>query len=111
MDVTKLSIERPTLLTVVFSVFIFFGVLGYFKLNYELVPKFTPPVITVTTIYPGAAPGDVEREVSIPLEDVLSSLENIDVITAISTENFSLVRMEMKPGTNIDLALQDASRK
>src|SRR5688572_25920333 len=111
MNLTKLSIERPTLLTVILAILVFFGVFSYLKLNYELVPRFNPPVLTVATVYPGASPEEVESAISIPVEDALSSIENMDVITAISRESFSLIRIEMKPGTDIDLALQDASRK
>lgn len=111
MNLTKLSIERPTLLAVIVTVLLFFGVFSYVKLSYELVPRFNPPVLTIATVYPGSSADEVETTVSIPIEDVVSSLENIDVITTISKESFSLVRLEMKNGTDIDLALQDASRK
>lgn len=111
MNLTKLSIERPTLLVAILVLLLFFGLFSYSKLNYELVPKFTPPVLTVVTIYPGAAAEEVETEVSIPVEDVLSSLENIELITTISKENISLVRLELKTGTDVDFALQDAARK
>ncbi len=111
MNLTKLSIERPTLLVAIIILLLFFGIFSYSKLNYELVPKFTPPVLTVVTIYPGATAEEVEAEVSIPVEDLLASLENIDLITTISKENFSLVRIELKTGTNVDFALQDAARK
>jgi len=111
MNLTKLSIERPTLLVAIIILLLFFGLFSYSKLNYELVPQFTPPVLTVVTIYPGATAEEVESEVSIPVEDLLASIENIDLITTISKENFSLVRLELKTGTDVDFALQDAARK
>jgi HAE1 family hydrophobic/amphiphilic exporter-1 len=111
MNLTKISIERPKLAVVLFSLLIFLGITSYFYLSYELVPKFSPPVITVTTVYPGASPTEVESKVSIKIEDALSSIEYLEQITSLSYENFSLIRLEMKPQADIDLTLQNAQRK
>ncbi len=111
MNLTKISIERPKLVVVLFSLAIFLGGLSYFYLSFELVPKFNPPVITVTTVYPGASPAEVESKVSIPIEDVLSGVEYLDQITSLSYENFSLVRLEMKPQADVEISLQNIQRK
>ena len=111
MNFTKISIERPKLAVVLFSLLIFLGITSYFYLSYELVPKFSPPIITVTTVYPGASPTEVESKVSIKVEDALSSIEYLDQITSMSYENFSLVRLELKSQADIDLTLQNCQRK
>ena len=111
MNITRISIERPTIAIVIFSLLIILGMMSYRFLNYELVPEFNPPVITVTTIYPGASPREVENSVSKPVEDALSSLENIETITSTSMESFSLVKLEMKAGTDIKNTLREADRK
>jgi hydrophobe/amphiphile efflux-1 (HAE1) family protein len=111
MNLTKISIERPKLAVVLFSLSIFLGVVSYFYLSYELVPKFSPPIITVTTVYPGASPTEVENKVSIKIEDALSSIEYLEQITSLSYENFSLIRLELKPQADVDLTLQNAQRK
>lgn len=111
MNLTKISIEKPKLAVVLFSLVIFLGVISYFYLSYELVPKFSPPVLTVTTIYPGASPTEVESKVSIKIEDALSSIEYLDQISSFSYENFSLIRLEMKAEADIDKTLQNAQRK
>ena len=111
MNITKLSIERPTLVMVIYSVLLITGLISYYLLSYELVPKFTPPTIAVTTTYPGASPQEVEDKVTRPVEDVLSSISNITRINSSSQENFSLVRMELSNGTNVDFNLQEAQRR
>jgi hydrophobe/amphiphile efflux-1 (HAE1) family protein len=111
MNITRISIERPTIAIVIFSLLIILGVMSYKFLNYELVPKFNPPVITVATTYPGASPKEVENSVSKVIEDALSSLENIETITSSSMESFSLVKVEMKAGTDIENTLREADRK
>jgi hydrophobe/amphiphile efflux-1 (HAE1) family protein len=111
MNITRISIERPTIAIVIFSLFIILGVFSYRFLTYELAPEFNPPVITVTTVYPGASPKEVENSVSKLIEDALSSLENIETITSTSMESFSLIKLEMKAGTDIKNTLREADRK
>ena len=64
MTITELSIKRPTLVVVVFTVIAVLGIFGYLQLNYELLPKMSIPVVVVQTIYPGASPYEVENNVS-----------------------------------------------
>jgi HAE1 family hydrophobic/amphiphilic exporter-1 len=111
MNITKISINRPTLLAAFYTLIILFGILSFFSLNYELTPKFNPPYISVVTVYPGASAAEVEDNVSIPVEDAISSLENVEVVTTTSRENFSLVTLELKAGTNVENSLNEASRK
>jgi HAE1 family hydrophobic/amphiphilic exporter-1 len=111
MNITRISIERPTLLAVFYILIIFSGIYCFFLLSYELVPQFNPPVITVVTIYPGASPKEVEQEVTIHVEDALASLEGIETISSNSRDNFSLVKLELKSNANVDEVLQNASRK
>lgn len=111
MNITELSVKRPSLVIVLFSALVFFGLYGYQSLTYELLPDISAPVVTVTTVYPGASPSEVETSVTRPIEDVLSSLENLDKTQAISMEGVSTVVVELKYGTNIDLTVQDAQRK
>lgn len=111
MSITELSVKRPSLVIVIFSALVFFGLYGYQSLTYELLPDISSPVITVTTVYPGASPSEVETSVTRPVEDVLSSLENLDNTQAISMEGVSTVIVELAYGTDVDLIVQDAQRK
>ena len=111
MNITKISIERPTLVVVVFALFTILGAISYYSLNYELVPKFTPPTVAVTSVFPGASPLSVEQDVTIPVENALSSLNNVVRINSSSQENFSLVRVELTNTANITESLREAERK
>jgi HAE1 family hydrophobic/amphiphilic exporter-1 len=71
MTLTELAIKRPSLIVVIFSALTVLGLFGYFQLNYELLPKISSPVITITTPYPGASPTEVESEVTKPIEDAV----------------------------------------
>ena len=111
MTLTELSIKRPSLIIVIFTILIGGGLLSYNQLSYELLPDFAPPILTVTTTYPGASPATVESQVSKPMEDALSGLENISEVTAFSLDNASVMLLEFKASADIDKSLEDAQRK
>jgi hydrophobic/amphiphilic exporter-1 (mainly G- bacteria), HAE1 family len=111
MTLTELSIKRPSFIIVIFTILIGGGLISYNQLSYELLPDFSPPLLTVTTTYPGASPATVETQVSKPLEDALSGIENINEVTSFSLDNASLILLEFKASANIDKSLEDAQRK
>jgi hydrophobic/amphiphilic exporter-1 (mainly G- bacteria), HAE1 family len=111
MTITELSIKRPTLVVVVFTVIAVLGIFSYFQLNYELLPKMSIPVVVVQTVYPGASPYEVENNVSKIIEDAVSGIDKIDNVSSKSFESISLVIIEFKQDANVDFAVQDASRK
>src|SRR5690606_34856368 len=111
MKITEISIKRPSIVIVVFTALTLFGVLSYFSLNYELLPKFSPPVVSITTIYPGASPSEVENTVTKKIEDAVASLENIKKIDATSYESVSVIIITLNPEADVDYSLNDAQRK
>ena len=111
MKLAEVSIKRPTLVIVLFAVLILGGLLSYSSLNYELLPKFSPSVVSVTTIYPGASPSEVENTVSKKIEDAVSSMENIKKLDTRSYESVSSVIITLNSGTDVDYALNDAQRR
>ncbi len=111
MKIADISIRRPSIVIVVFTALTLFGILSYFNLNYELLPKFSPGVVSIATVYPGASPGEVENTVTKKIEDAVASLENIKKLDATSYESLSLVIIELRAGADVDLALNDAQRK
>ncbi|MBK9012632.1 MAG: efflux RND transporter permease subunit [Saprospiraceae bacterium] len=111
MSITELSIKRPSFIIVIFIVLTILGVFSYQKLSYELIPKFSAPFVIIQTLYPGANPSEVENSLTRKIEDAVSSMENVVSLRSTSFESLSFVFIELKDGTNIDLALQDAQRK
>lgn len=111
MNLTEIAIKRPSLIIVIFIVLSFLGIASYFTMPYELVPKFSPPVLVVSTIYPGAPPSEVENSVTKPIEDAISVVENVDVIQSASQENISMMKVELKQGADVDKVVQDIQRR
>ncbi len=110
MNITKISINRPSLIIVLFSVFALLGIIGFTNLGYELLPDFNQPVIVIKTMYPGAEPNEVETSVSRKIEDALSNLEGVDYMETKSMPNASVIIANLKYGTDLNSAMQDAQR-
>jgi HAE1 family hydrophobic/amphiphilic exporter-1 len=110
MNITEISIKRPSLIIVLFSVFALLGIIGYYNLSYELLPDFNQPVVVIKTMYPGTEPQEVETSVSRKIEDALSNLEGVDYLETKSMPNASVIIANLKYGTNVDNAMQDAQR-
>ncbi len=110
MNITEISIKRPSLIIVLFSVFTLLGFIGYKNLSYELMPDFNQPVVVIKTVYPGAEPNEVETSVSRKIEDALSNLEGVDYLITKSLPNASIIIANLKYGTDLDKTMQDAQR-
>lgn len=111
MNLPEISIKRPTLIVVLFTILILGGLFSYSRLGYELIPKFEVNVITISTIYPGASPSEVENTLTKKVEDAISSMENIKKIESKSYESVSMVMVQLNSGADADYALNDAQRK
>ncbi len=110
MNITEISIKRPSLIIVLFSLFILLGYIGFRNLSYELMPDFNQPVVVIKTVYPGAEPEEVETSVSRKIEDALSNLEGVDYLITKSLPNASIIIANLEYGTDLDKTMQDAQR-
>ncbi len=111
MSITEIAIKRPLLISVIFLTLIIFGFIGYSQLSYNLLPKFEAPIISVQTIYKGASSEEVQNNVTKKIEDAVSSIEGVDIISSSSQENVSVVTVQLKQKTNASDAQTDAQRK
>lgn len=111
MKLAEISIKRPSLVIVMLALLIIGGLFSYSQMSYELIPKFEVKVVTVATVYPGAAPSEVENSVTRKVEDAVSALEGVKKIQSKSYESLSVVIIEFNSSTNVDYAMSDAQRK
>ncbi len=111
MKIAELSIRRPIYVTVLFLVTTILGLLGFRSLQAELMPKFTPPSLTVAAVYPGASPSEVENSLTRKLEDALSSLQGVESVRSFSFEGMAMVFVSFRYGTDIDEAMTDAGNR
>ena len=111
MKLAEISIKRPSLIIVLFTILTLGGIFSYTQLGYELIPKFEMNVISISTVYPGASPSEIENTVTKKIEDGIASLENIKKIDSKSYESLSVVSITLTPNANIDVSMNDAQRK
>ena len=104
----KLSINRPSLLVVLFAVLGVLAYTSYTRLSYEMMPSFSSDIIAISVIYSGAAPSEVESSVTKKIEDAVSSIEKIVDIESSAVESFSMTIVRFDQSADIDQALQDA---
>jgi len=111
MKLAEISIKRPSLVIVLFTILALGGLFSYSNLGYELIPKFETNVITIATTYPGASPSEVENTVTKKIEDAVSSLENIKKIDSKSYESLSTVSITLTSTADVNISMNDAQRK
>ncbi|KIA97840.1 MULTISPECIES: efflux RND transporter permease subunit [unclassified Flavobacterium] len=111
MKLAEISIKRPSLVIVLFTILTLGGLFSYSQLGYELIPKFEQNVITISTVYPGASPSEVENTVTKKIEDAIASLENVKKIDSKSYESLSIVSITLTSNAKVDFSLNDAQRK
>jgi HAE1 family hydrophobic/amphiphilic exporter-1 len=91
MTITELAIKRPTLIVVIFAVLGVLGIYSYMQLKYELLPKITPPWVTIITVYPGASPSEVETGVTKVIEDGTSDRQGGERVRNLVRRRFDRV--------------------
>ncbi|HEX8454697.1 MAG TPA: efflux RND transporter permease subunit [Longimicrobium sp.] len=104
---SALAIRRPVFTTMMMVGLVVLGIFGYRRLPIDQFPEVDIPVVTVQTVYPGASPETIEREVSKRLEEAFNPVEGVDKITSISLEGVSQVIVEFDLGRDGDQASQD----
>ncbi|MBQ9960660.1 MAG: efflux RND transporter permease subunit [Firmicutes bacterium] len=101
----KYSVKKPMTVFVVVVMIIALGVVSLLGMTPDLLPSIDLPYVVVMTTYPGATPEEVEATVTKPLEQGLSTTENLKNVQSMSGANYSLVILEFENGTNMDSAV------
>ncbi|MDD4047107.1 MAG: efflux RND transporter permease subunit, partial [Tissierellia bacterium] len=98
----RFSVKKPVTITMLILIVIVIGIVSFSKLQIDLLPQMELPYVMVQTSYQGAGPEEIENIISRPLEQTLSTVENIEGIMSISSEGNSLVLMEFAFNTDMD---------
>src|SRR5262245_23623382 len=108
---THFTTNRPVAVLMVFLSAVVFGFFSFKRLPVNLMPELNYPTLTVRTEYPGAAPEEVENEISRPIEEALGVIGGLNKISSISRAGISDVVLEFVRGTDMDKAAQEALEK
>jgi hydrophobic/amphiphilic exporter-1 (mainly G- bacteria), HAE1 family len=103
----SICVKRPVFASVLILLLCVVGVAGYFKLGVDRFPKVEFPIITVTTLLPGASPNEVESEVTDLIEEAVGTCSGIDELRSASSEGVSQVFVTFVLEKNADVAAQE----
>ncbi|MCU0661381.1 MAG: efflux RND transporter permease subunit [Myxococcota bacterium] len=107
MLLSDVSIKRPVFTTMVLGAIVVFGIVSYPRIGIDMMPNVEFPFCAVTTIYPGASPETVEKEVSEKIEEAVSTISGVRSLRSVSVENVSQVLIEFELEVKADQAVQD----
>src|SRR6267143_2094991 len=111
MKLSETAIRRPVLASMLSAALVLFGVIGYTRLSVRELPDIDPPVISVTTVLPGANAQVVETAVTDVLEEELSTIQGIRTLSSASAEQTSNITLEFTLDRPVDVAAQDVRDK
>jgi HAE1 family hydrophobic/amphiphilic exporter-1 len=104
-------ITRPVFTGMLTLAVVVFGLVAYPRIGVDQFPEVEFPIVTVTTILPGADPEAIERTVTEPLEEALNTLPGLDTLRSINVENVSQIVVRFDLERNVDVAAQDVRDK
>ncbi len=110
MNIAESSVRYPVTVIVRVLLVIVFGYVSLTFLSVELKPDTEEPILLVSTTFPGAAPEEVEGEVTTRFEEAISGVSNMAYTQSLSSYGLSTVTVFYKPGTNLDLAASELQR-
>jgi HAE1 family hydrophobic/amphiphilic exporter-1 len=111
MNPIRFSIEKPVSVIVGIIFVVLFGWIGLTSMPYQLSPTVIEPEITVTTIWPGATPYEIEREIIEEQEKILKGIPGLFEMVSSSFNNQGTVTLKFSIGTDVDGALLRVSNK
>ena len=111
MNPIRGSIERPIAVVAIVAMVVMFGIVALQTIPIQLAPDVNRPVISVTTIWPGAAPAEVEREITIRQEEVLKGINGLVRIDSRSEPGRARVSLIFEIGSNMERALLVVSNR
>jgi len=111
MRVVENAIRYPVSTTVGAILLVLFGGIALFRLPVQLTPSVEEPEISVRTIWPGASPREIEREIVDEQEEQLKSLEGLVEMESSSSDSAGSITLKFQTGTDLDAALLKVSNR
>ncbi|KLU64866.1 swarming motility protein SwrC [Desulfosporosinus acididurans] len=111
---TKMAVRNSFAVILIIILLLGGGIYSAKNMQMETMPNISIPMITISTLYPGGTPEEVDSDISLPLQKALSGIQGVTDIKTISNQNISFVVMEFDYSANLDDAekqVQDAVNK
>ena len=107
MNLPEVAVRRPITVFMFFLAVLLFGALALTRLPVDLMPAFEFPMVSVVTLYPGAASEDIEASVTELIEDSVSTISGVEHVDSVSQNGISAVMVQFAWGTDLTEASSD----
>jgi HAE1 family hydrophobic/amphiphilic exporter-1 len=105
MQLVEVFVRNPIKVSVGALLTVLFGTIALTRMPLQLTPEVETPTITITTIWPGASPKEVEQEIIVEQEEQLKGVEGARKLSSESYDSQGVITIEFNVGTNMDQAL------
>jgi multidrug efflux pump len=107
VNLSEISIHRPVLAIVCSLLLVVFGGVAFAFLGVREYPAVDPPVVSVRADYPGANPSVIASQITEPLEQQINGIDGIRVLSSVSSDERSQIRVEFEVGADLEAAAND----
>ena len=108
MPLIRFSINNPLLTNLMLGIVIVLGVLSWRSMPEEMFPTIELDAVSIRVEFEGASPEEVERQITIPVEEEFDGMAEIDVMSSTSHEGMASLIIKLKSGTDVDQYMRDA---
>ncbi|HNW35851.1 MAG TPA: efflux RND transporter permease subunit, partial [Candidatus Ozemobacteraceae bacterium] len=111
MNLSRFGVRWPVTTSMIFLAIIILGGFAWTRVGVDLMPDFEIPAVTIITSYSGAGPQEVESRITEPIEESVSTVQNVDEVTSLSFEGVSVVTVKFEWGIDLAEATNDVRDK
>ena len=111
MFLSRASVRRPIAMSCFLIMLVLFGINSWDQLGLDAFPNVEIPYVTVTTVYPGASPAEIEVDVAKRLEDAVGTIDGLKTMNTTCMENVCQITLEFQLGQSVDVAAQDVRER
>ncbi|MDP2726845.1 MAG: efflux RND transporter permease subunit, partial [Dehalococcoidia bacterium] len=111
MKLLQVPIKQPVFITMIMLAVLVMGGISFTRMGVDLLPNLSMPIVAVSTVYLGASPEEVENQVTEPVEEALSSLNQVNRVRSTTREGVSTVIVEFELEHSSRTAAEDVREK
>ncbi len=104
----RFSIRNPLIVNLFLALIVIAGIQAWYSMPQEMFPSVEKDKVRIMTLFEGASPEEVEKQITLPIEQEFDGLPDIDVMTSTSSEGMSSILIKLKAGTDVDDFMRDA---
>jgi HAE1 family hydrophobic/amphiphilic exporter-1 len=107
MKLPEFSVNKRVTTAMIAMILVVVGFITFSRLGLDFFPDLEFPTVSVITTYRGASSEDLEKTITKPIEQIVSSVSRVKKVTSTTSEGVSVIQVEFEWGTNLDFAAQD----